>query len=262
MIDLTREQRRTLWQALTPLQQETLQSVKKYQMQSFFLTENLLKDDEWLFVDFRENPHFPNGVEKSKLYCQCGRELKYQFVLVSKNTGEKLALGSTHFAQHTGIDPKVAQQVQAGVHQLDRGIDLILLSIDRGLSFPKRYYHHFINRGLKNQCSQAFLKRLAAFAEADLPLYEEDNQRLVQLLKKSGFQFTTEASPRTPDRNVLKQLVILLQDYEIGEAIIIEEIRSKLGVSTNDLHRWLGFLCSERFSVQIKKVNECYYRIA
>lgn len=115
---------------------------------------------------------------------------------------------------------------------------------------------------MKNQCSQAFLKRLAAFAEADLPLYEEDNQRLVQLLKKSGFQFTTEASPRTPDRNVLKQLVILLQDYEIGEAIIIEEIRSKLGVSTNNLHRWLGFLCNERFSVQIKKVNECYYRIA
>lgn len=135
MIDLTREQRRTLWQALTPLQQETLQSVKKYQMQSFFLTENLLKDDEWFFVDFRENPHYPDGVEKSKLYCRCGRELKYQFVLVSKNTGEKLALGSTHFAQHTGIDPKVAQQVQAGVHQLDRGIDLILLGIDRGLSF-------------------------------------------------------------------------------------------------------------------------------
>lgn len=262
MIDLTREQRLVLWQTLTPLQQETLQSVKKYQIQSFFLTENLLKDDEWLFVDFRENPYYPGGAEESKLYCRCGRELKYQFVLASKQTGEKLTLGSTHFAQHTGIDPKVAQQVQAGVHQLDRGIDLILRNVDRGLTFSQRYYHHFINRGLKNQCSQAFLNRLTAFAKADLPLYEEDNQRLVHLLRASGFQFTAEVSPSTPDKNVLKQLVILLQNYEIGEAIIIEEICSTLGVSMKDLSRWLAFFSGERLSVQIKQVNDCYYRIA
>lgn len=83
-------------------------------MQPFFLTENLLKDDDWLFVDFREKPHYSGDVEESTLCCRCGRELKYQFVLVSKNTGEKLALGYT---QHTGIDPKMAQQVQSWVEK-------------------------------------------------------------------------------------------------------------------------------------------------
>ncbi|MBO1304823.1 hypothetical protein JZO70_01520 [Enterococcus sp. 669A] len=261
-IDLTRERRLELWQTLTPLQQETLQKVKKYQMQSLFLTENLLKDDEWLFVDFKENLLYPNGPDEDKLYCRCGRELKYQFVLVSKNTDEKLTLGSTHFAQHTGIDPKVAQQVQSGVHQLDRGIDLILLSIDQGLRFPHRYYNHFINRGLKNQCSQGFLTRLTEFSQADLPLYEEDNQQLIQLLRKSGFTFKNEAPATIRDKNALKQLIILLQSYEIGEAIIIEEIRSKLAVPTSDLLRWLGFLSGSRFVVQVKRVNDSYYRIA
>lgn len=261
-IDLTREQRQELWQQLSTLQQETLQQFKRYRMQSLFLTENFLKDEEWLFVDFKENPLYPHG-EEGKLFCRCGRELKYQFLLVSEKTGESLALGSTHFSQHLGVSPKVAQQVQSGIHQLDRGVDLILLSVVRGLHFPKRYYNLFINRGLKKRCSPAFLERLAAFAKANLPLYEEDNQELVDCLKKSGFKIETLGSPSAtpPVDNALKKLIALIQYYEIGESIAYEEIETKLKVSSKDLTRWLGLLETEKFPVQLKEVNTCYYRI-
>lgn len=261
-IDLTREQRIALWQKLTPIQQETLQQFKRYRMQSLFLTENFLKDEDWRFVDFKENPLYPHG-EEGRLFCRCGRELKYQFILTSEKTGETLLLGSTHFSQHLGVEPKVAQQVQSGIHQLDRGVDLILLSVEKGLCFPKRYYNLFINRGLKKQCSRAFLDRLAAFSKADLPLYEEDSQELVDCLKKSGFKLEALGQPTAPSKadNALKRLITLIQLYEIGEAIAYEEIAKALKVPTNDLNRWLGLLETDRFPVQLKNVNTSYYRI-
>lgn len=261
-IDLTREQRQALWQQLTPLQQETLQEFKRYRMQSLFLTENFLKDEEWVFVDFKENPLYPHG-EEGRLFCRCGRELKYQFILTSEKTGELLALGSTHFSQHLGVSPNVAHQVQSGIHQLDRGVDLILSSVTRGLRFPRRYYNLFINRGLKKQCSKSFLDRLAAFAKADLPLYEEDSQELIECLKKSGFKIDTLGSPTTtpPAENALKKLIALIQRYEIGESIAYEEIETELKVPAKDLTRWLGLLETEKFPVQLKKVSTSYYRI-
>ncbi|MGC6769408.1 hypothetical protein [Enterococcus sp. LJL51] len=261
-IDLTREQRQQLWQNLTTLQQETLQQFKKYQMQSLFLTENFLKDEEWLFVDFKENPLYPHG-EEGRLFCRCGRELKYQFLLTSEKTGETLALGSTHFAQHLGIAPHIAQQVQAGIHQLDRGVDLILASVEKGIRFPRRYYNLFINRGLKKQCSSSFLKRLAAFSKADLPLYEEDNQKLIDALKKSGFKLEAIGAPTTAKSsgNALKDLILLLQNYEQGEEIPTDELLNQLNMPQKDFSRWLGLLEGERFPVQVKKVNTSYYRI-
>ncbi|MBP1047394.1 hypothetical protein I6N96_14005 [Enterococcus sp. BWM-S5] len=261
-IDLTREQRLELWQKLTPLQQETLQQFKKYRMQSIFLTENFLKDEEWLFVDFKENPLYPHG-EEGKLFCRCGRELKYQFTLVSEKTGETLQLGSTHFAQHLGVTPQIAQQVQSGIHQLDRGVDLILLRVEKELRFPKRYYNLFINRGLKKQCSTAFLTRLAAFAKADLPLYEEDSQELIERLKKSGFKIDTigPPAPSTSTDNALKNLISLIQRYEVGEIVPNDELLTSLNVSPKDLTRWLGLLESPKFPVQLKEVNTNHYRI-
>ncbi|WP_086350876.1 hypothetical protein [Candidatus Enterococcus clewellii] len=261
-IDLTREQRIELWQLLTPFQQETLQEFKRYQIQSLFLTENFLKDEEWLFVDFKENPIYPHG-EEGRLFCRCGRELKYQFILASEKTGETLTLGSTHFSQHLGVTPKVAQQVQAGIHHLDRGVDLILLSVSKGLRFPRRYYNLFINRGLKKHCSSTFLTRLAAFAKADLPLYEEDSQELIEQLKKSGFKLETLGAPTAshPADNALKRLITLIQQYEIGEAIAYEDIAATLKAPATDLDRWLRLLETERFPIQLKKVNTSYYRI-
>lgn len=262
-IDLTTEQRQAIWQKLTPLQKETLQEFKKYQMQSLFLTENFLKDNEWQFADFKENPLYPYD-EENKLFCRCGRELKYQFVLVSKQTGEKLALGSTHFAQHIGVDPKIAQQIQTGTHRLDRGVDLVLAQVDKGLHFPQRYYNHFTNRGLKSNCSATFLKRLAAFAKADLPLYDEDSRELLSQLKKSGFQINgTPARVNTPApaTNKFKKLVQILRNYEFGEALEVDELAEILQTPANDLVRWLGLLTTEKFPVQLKEANGTFYRI-
>lgn len=260
--DLTSEKRRELWDKLTPIQQETLQRFKKYRMQSLFLTENFLMAEEWRFVDFKENPAYPHG-EENKLFCRCGRELKYQFLLVSEKTGEELALGATHFAQHLGVSPKIAKQIQSGIHTLDRGVDLILTSVDKGLHFPKRYYNLFLSRGLTPQCSDSFLERVAAFSKADLPLYEEDNQKLIACLKKSGFQLQTiqfSAAKQTPDPS-FKHLIGLLQSYEIGEVIYEEKLADTLTITAKDLKHWLSILEAPKCPVQLKKVGTNYYRI-
>ena len=130
MVDLTAEKRQELWHALTVLQKETLLAHKKYRLQSLFLTENFLEDEAWQFADFKEDPFYPKG--EDKLYCRCGRQVKYQFILVSTETGELMPLGSTHFAQHLGVPELVAHQVRSGLHQIDRGLDLILQQGSRG----------------------------------------------------------------------------------------------------------------------------------
>ncbi|WP_265457270.1 hypothetical protein [Enterococcus sp. HY326] len=264
-IDLTAEERQLLWQQLTPLQQQTLTDFKKYRLQSLFLTKNFLADQEWQFFDFKENPSYPFG-ESNRLYCRCGRELKYQFILKSKTSGELLNLGATHFAQHLSVEPQIARQIQQGLLQLDRGVDIILQSKAQGLRFPKRHYNLFKNHGLIKQAPTQFALRLAAFKAADLPIYDEDIQELIGYLKKAGLALpklvNNQATPVNSGKNHFRELIFLLQKLEIGEAIETHLLLETLPVTQQELVRWLGFLTGGNFPVQLKQVANTWYRIA
>lgn len=269
MADLTKKERQTLWEELTDQQREALTRHKKYQLQSMFLTAHFLEADKWQFVDFKEDPHYPNGEEK--LYCRCGRQVKYQFILLAVESGELLALGSTHFAQHLGVSEAVAAQVRQGLHTIDRGTDLILRQVAAGLHFPKHLYRKLVKEQSEKQLPAETQRRLAAFAKADLPIYEEDQQSLLALAASASTkeQGNRPWQPRRqpgrsgvlPRDNPVEALIAKIRQLEIGELVPSEEWAVYLGHSPTVIRRWLGLLEANRFSVQVKQVAGEFFRI-
>ncbi|MFZ8764937.1 hypothetical protein [Enterococcus diestrammenae] len=268
MVDLTAEKRQELWHTLTVLQKETLLAHKKYRLQSLFLTENFLEDEAWQFADFKEDPFYPKG--ENKLYCRCGRQVKYQFILVSTETGELMPLGSTHFAQHLGVPELVAHQVRSGLHQIDRGLDLILQQVAVGLHFPEKLYREAQVRQLLPKLPAEVAERLQAFAVADLPIYQEDQQVLFEVLKQAnkGRQESHSWQPQRVGKkqtqtkdNPLEELICHLRHVELGEQIEVAAFADYLGESQRTLRRWLGLLTGGRFAVQVRQVGDDYYRI-
>ncbi|MEG2707971.1 MAG: hypothetical protein RR968_02445, partial [Vagococcus sp.] len=86
---LTIKERLEIYVKLTKQQRELIDAHRKYLIRSEFLKDNYLKASDWEFLDLKIDENYPNTIdEKNKLYCQCGRRLKYQYIVRSKATNQ------------------------------------------------------------------------------------------------------------------------------------------------------------------------------
>ena len=67
-----------------------------------------------------------------KLKCECGKNLRYQYILRS-SSGKELKLGVTRFAQHAGIPQNIANQIHERVNSIMIFRDEILVKYDQGM---------------------------------------------------------------------------------------------------------------------------------
>lgn len=65
--------------------------------------------DQWAFIDYKDAGD--EWRETSRLYCECGRKLRYQYTLANKQTGLRKSFGLNHLTEHTGIPPELARQI-------------------------------------------------------------------------------------------------------------------------------------------------------
>lgn len=266
--DLSIEERQHLWQQLTVCQQETILAFKKYQQESLFLTHNYLKGSHWQFVTVNENPYYHQPLhDDCKLFCMCGREVKYQYILLSETSGEHLALGSVHFSQHLGVQPAVALQVQQGRQTIDRGIDRLLLKKKKGLTFPHKHYRLLLSCQAVTDCSPHFLNRLQQWAQANLPLYDDDEAQLIAILKaeqrltQPPKQNSRKPVKRAQTSELLAQLYRYLRKVEIGEALDNQMLQDTFCLTAPRLDYYLSFFTGSHYNLQLRKVNDAYYRI-
>lgn len=295
-VDLTKEKREELLAALTRGQQAVLAQYKREQLNSLFLTKNYLKDSDWTFVAFHENPFYhTNMSEQTRLYCQCGRELKYQYVLVSQKTGESIKLGAVHFSQHIGVDPKIAAQVHQGLHTIDRGLDKILIQVAKGQGFPEKSFRRF-TLIREHDLPQNLLERIQAFRKVNLPLHPADHEQLLLKIQKERAvpnqhalqpkQRHNPSQPRLPQgysaRNrrpfsssLLKDTIKFIRSCSIGDEIELEAVlkylyqkdysAKSLRISAEEpfgiLNSLLPMMTEEHYSIQILEKNDRYFRI-
>lgn len=127
--DLTVGERDQIKSTISAEALDILSKHRVYKMNSEFLTSIFSADDKWEFLGMNENPMYgtPDNNDSLKLYCECGLELRYQYVIKSKNNDEVKTLGVTHFEQHTGVPPAVANKVRSGLQRIDRWLDDILI---------------------------------------------------------------------------------------------------------------------------------------
>lgn len=74
--------------------------------------------DEWEFIHYEDaGKHWRKN---SSLYCECGRKLRYQYILKNKTTGLIKSFGLNHLTEHTGIQPEYARQIVKKLSNLER----------------------------------------------------------------------------------------------------------------------------------------------
>lgn len=184
---LTVKNRQEIYQRLTKPQRELIEKYKKYKMGSFFLEKQYLKAEEWDFHTLNVDENYNQKLKKYHLYCQCGKPVKYQFVLKSKATNEKIQLGITHFTDHLGVTPAVASEIKKGLNQVDLALDEILWLKDRRYLFPQDLWQKYLIALHKNEqlvhpvsVNLVLTQRVWSFLEVDMPIFVADYLAIVQ----------------------------------------------------------------------------------
>ena len=106
---LTDEKRQRILSKLKYKQIKILSDFTMYKAKSEMITKDFVIANDWKLADIREDAFWnlrsmDNNQVKNipKLKCECGKNLRYQYILRS-SSGKELKLGVTHFAQHAGI---------------------------------------------------------------------------------------------------------------------------------------------------------------
>lgn len=184
-VTYTNTERRHLFQLLPANQQDLINQQRKYQVRSLFLQRQYLDASDWEFVGLNIDDDYERG-HRSQLKCACGRPLKYQFVIESKNNQQEMRLGIQHFKDHLGITQQVAEEIKKGVTQVDLALDELLWLTAQKIEFPEDLWHRYVFAYYRNSTlrrplalNQKLAQRVGAFREVKMPIFIGDYLQLV-----------------------------------------------------------------------------------
>ncbi len=192
----TLKERELLQQTLTTEQKSLLERHRKYRIRSLFLKNSYLQTTQWRFLELKINPFYPEALpDGTKLNCECGRPLKFQFILHSTTQKKTMALGINHFADHLNLPIEVAREIQKGINEIDIALDELLWLKKQQLPFPEqvwqRYcYAVFRNNQLKKpvQLNHKLPQRVLDFRQAAMPIYISDHEALENEIRRINQQ--------------------------------------------------------------------------
>ncbi|MDI8346415.1 hypothetical protein MJM65_23645, partial [Salmonella enterica subsp. enterica serovar Montevideo] len=109
---LTIKERLEIYSRLNKQQRNLIDDHRKFLIRSEFLKDSYLKASDWEFVDLKIDEKYPDIHKKEHmLYCECGRRLKYQYIVKSKEKQTLMTLGIQHFKDHLNIPQQVATEI-------------------------------------------------------------------------------------------------------------------------------------------------------
>lgn len=183
---LTDEKRRKILSKLKYNQIQTLSDFTMYKAKSEMITKDFVIANDWKLADIREDAFWNlrsmdnnQGKKIPKLKCECGKNLRYQYILRS-SSGKELKLGVTHFAQHAGIPQNIARQIHSRLNKVMIFRDEILTKYSQGQRFPLEEYNVVSKKGLLLEFGEDFNYKLKKFKDANLPLFHVDESRLMK----------------------------------------------------------------------------------
>ncbi|WP_165995924.1 DUF3895 domain-containing protein [Bacillus sp. Cs-700] len=83
--------------------------------------------DDWILDDYLDA-----GAVSEDLKCECGRVLRYQYIVRHVKTGEVRRFGINHFEEHTGLPGTIVKEVVQGFTKIDYELDELLLKMQNG----------------------------------------------------------------------------------------------------------------------------------
>ena len=183
------------YQQLNESQQALLNKHRKFKIRSLFLKNHYLRESNWLFETVNTDWSYDRKEKSYHLFCDCGKALKYQFVMKSTKTNQTINLGISHFADHLGISQVVANEIKTGVNHIDIALDELLWLKDKGYQFPedlwKKYaFALYRNNTLKQPVNfnQRLAQRVLEFREVGMPIFIADYRALLDEIAKVNKQ--------------------------------------------------------------------------
>ena len=88
--------------------------------------------NEWILEDYIDS-----GFVNPETSCECGRPLRYQYVVRHLTTNATLKFGITHFEEHMNLPSEVVAEVKKGFLQIDFELDELLQKMQSGWTFEK-----------------------------------------------------------------------------------------------------------------------------
>ncbi|TKD71334.1 DUF3895 domain-containing protein [Pseudalkalibacillus hwajinpoensis] len=133
--------------------------------------------DNWILDDFIDA-----GFVSDELLCECGRPLRYQYVVRHVKTGKVLRFGINHFEEHTDMSSTIVKEVMKGFNTIDYELDELLVKQTKGKS------SYEIPPGMN------IPKDINDHLELDLPLLDRQERRLNEALR--AYREDREAAKR------------------------------------------------------------------
>lgn len=98
--------------------------------------------DEWVLIDYIDN-----GFVNDKTPCECGRPLRYQYIVKNNKTDEVKRLGINHFEEHISLKKHVVKQIKKEFDLIEKEVTEISEITNRGWSIDEEI--NFIPDGYK-----------------------------------------------------------------------------------------------------------------
>lgn len=162
----------------------------KYQLRSYFLNKNYSFSDDWEFIAFNTDYNYYDKQRSLNLKCECGRKLKYQYVIKSLSKNKTLKLGISHFKDHLNISDELAYEIKKGITEVDLAINELLWLCDTGVSFPIDLWEKYLFAIYKYQkmspsfrLNKTLLERINNFKQADVPIFISDYFQVIREIK-------------------------------------------------------------------------------
>lgn len=129
--------------------------------------------DQWEFLDYIDAG--PQWRTESSVFCECGRQLRFQYMIKNNDTQELKKFGITHFEEHTGIPPHLALQIKKGMTSIDYELDEILVKIDEDWSLA--------DEGIRNISDEIHIPSdIRRHLDCAIPLLDRQLVRLKALI--------------------------------------------------------------------------------
>lgn len=207
---LTIRERWEIYARLTIPQRKVIDGHRKFLIRSAFIEDSYLNQSDWEFVDLKIDETYPKKDKTERLlYCECGRRLKFQYILRSKTSGDSIRLGIQHFKDHLNMPSEVAKEVNQRMNQVDFGLDELLWRKRHNQDFPLflwknladgLYIHQLTNSDVK--INERLIERIRAFKEANMPIYQSDMRQVeafILEIEKDSLKTVTEEDRLTKE---------------------------------------------------------------
>jgi hypothetical protein len=96
--------------------------------------------DDWVLLEILDS-----GYGNKNYRCMCGMPLRYQYIVLNKQNGQKLGLGETCFQNHTNLPAEVVKDIVNEFYRIDLFRNEIINKVLTGHFYDSKPYLHLEN---------------------------------------------------------------------------------------------------------------------